>query len=44
MGKVKVKIKGALAKAKKTLTKKGAYVPQVQLNVHLTYENGEKRK
>lgn len=44
MGKVKVKIKAAVAKVKKTLTKKGAYVPKAQLNVHLTYENGEKRK
>lgn len=35
MGKVKVKIKAAVGKVKKTLTKKGAYVPNVQLNMHI---------
>lgn len=42
MGKAKVKIKAVVARAKKVIAKKGAYVPQVQLNLHI-HKDGTKR-
>lgn len=44
MGKVKVKIKAAVGKIRDAVAKKGTHRPKVQLNIHLTYPNGEKRK